>query len=197
MNTSLFDWNRVISLLSCSFLLFFSMNLFYSCSNRTNWFKGDLLPLDSCHELNVNQNDTSYFIEGRQISQIMADRSYRESEGFEFRDTLSHDILFIMGCNYTIDSLMETENSYSSTFHLSFAYSIFHLNREYIILRFFDSNQLGTDVQGHYLIFEVNKGTASFVASYIENLNCPDCLLKVVRSRKGVYLRSKNLTRMK
>jgi hypothetical protein len=197
MNTNLFDWNRVISLLSCSFLLFFSMNLFFSCSSGTSWLKGDMLILDSCPELIIDQNDTSYYVDGYQIVQIVADRSYRESEGFEFRDTLSHDILFIMGSYFEIDSLMETENSYSSTLHLSYAYSVNHLNREHIILRFFDSNQFGSDVQGHYLIFEVNNGNAYFVASYIENRNCPDCLLKVVRSRKGVYLRSKNLTRMK
>jgi len=197
MNLPVLDWRRISALLICLITLVISMNLFYSCSIGTRWLKGDTLPLDSCHELIIDQNDTSYFIDGRQIWHIMADRSYRESEGFEFRDTLSHDILFIMGNFYTIDSLMGTENSYSSTLHLSYAYSIYYLNQEYIILRFFDSNQLGTDVQGHYLIFEVNKDKACFIASYIENHNCPDCLIEVVSSRTGVYLKSKNLTRMK
>jgi len=151
--------------------------------------------VDSCFCRN-NNSDILVFVKGYPIFiPIIKTEWKKEVEYFEPRDTLARQTLVVYEKEYVIDALVELQSQYTGAYNLSYAFLIHHKKQKYIVLLFYDGYQMGTEQQGMYIIFKLDKNNATFYASYIENLNYPLSKIKIVTKKDSVYLKSKNLDR--
>lgn len=152
-----------------------------------------------CTELNIiDQTDSTSFskVEGYSIKFKQANRDWKEFEYFESKDTMIRDTLIVNNYKFTIDSLTLVNSQYSGAYVLSYAFLTFNKNKKFIILLFFDGYQLGTQMQGRYIIIEIIGNDAKICSSYIENLNYPYSKVKIVKKKSGIILKSNNIDRL-
>ena len=151
--------------------------------------------VDSCFCRN-NNSDILLFVKGYPIFiPIIKTEWEKEVEYFEPRDTLARQTLIVYEKEYIIDALVGLQSQYTGAYNLSYAFLVHSKKQEYIILLFYNGYQMGTEQQGIYIIFRLDKNNATFCASYIENLNYPLSKIKVITKKDGVFLESKNLDR--
>ena len=152
--------------------------------------------VDSCF-CRKNKSDPLLFVKGFPIVMPVIKTEWeKEVEYFEPRDTLARCTIIVYGKEYIIDNLIGLKSTdYTGLYDLSYAFSTFNQNKEYIILVFFDGYQMGTEQQSIYVIFEIENSNAIFRASYVANNHYCSSKVRIYRSKNGVFLKSKNLDR--
>jgi hypothetical protein len=153
---------------------------------------GKCTELEVCEPFNT---DTGFFVKNYPIvlSYPKIELGIENGVDCEPGDTLGRIIMTVYEKRYCIDSLMEFQSDYTGAYNLLYAFSVLNKKEEYVILYLFDGHQMGSMAQGIYLIFNRSK----FYANYVENLNHRSSKVRIIKKKTGVFLKSKNIDKVK
>jgi hypothetical protein len=150
-----------------------------------------------CKPLELIFTDSAVVVKEHPIVFFQGKRPYKDNEVFEPLDTLYRDTLVVYGSKYTIDELTLEQTDYSGAYSLHCACILNHKSQIFFVFIFFNAYQMGTEQQANYLLFMKDEKSVVFHASYVENLNFPSSKLRVVKNNEGIFLKSKNIDRLR